>query len=171
MSLTDCPAGSGGFQCVAGLPKRLDEWIATQPPDRDPHRPDLTNLNVTSIATKAGDLLIWNSLLPHGVGANRSERPRLAQYISMSPAQEDDAAARRWRIDAWLHRRAPVGDPFPGDPRDWEGRHGTTAELTPLGRRLLGLDSWGDAAASNAGGDMRLDQARGRRRATPGFAR
>ena len=170
LSLTDTVAGQGGFQCVAGMPKRLKEWIAAQPADRDPHRPDPTGLKVTTVETRAGDLLIWNSQLPHGVSPNCSDRPRLAQYLSMSPAQESNLAAREWRIDAWMHRRAPEGSPFPGDPRNWEQTHGTTAALTPLGRKLLGLDSWGVDDGSETSGDMLLMQERGRTRATPGFA-
>ncbi len=170
LSLTDTPPGQGGFQCVAGMPKRLKEWIAIQHADRDPHRPDLTGLTVTSVETKAGDLLIWNSQLPHGVSPNRSDRPRLAQYISMSSAQEENEKARQWRVDAWLHRRAPEGNPFPGDPRQWEQKHGATAALTPLGRKLLGLDTWGDVEETTSDGDMTVMQERGRTRATPGFA-
>ncbi len=142
----------------------------SQPADRDPHRPDLTGLTVTTVEVKAGDLLIWNSQLPHGVSPNNSDRPRMAQYISMSPAQENNETARQWRINAWMHRRAPEGNPFPGDPRKWERNHGTTAALTPLGRKLLGLDSWGDVEEDCTSGDMRTNQQRGRTRATPGFA-
>ncbi len=123
-----------------------------------------------TIETRAGDLLIWNSQLPHGVSPNQSDRPRLAQYISMSPAQENNDEARQWRINSWMHRIAPDGNPFPGDPRDWEQQHGTTAALSPLGRRLLGLDSWGDVEDSESEGDMQTNQERGRTRATPGFA-
>jgi hypothetical protein len=170
LSLTDTSPGQGGFQCVAGMPKRLKEWAATQPIDRDPHRPDLTDLTLTTVEIQAGDLLIWNSQLPHGVSANHSDRPRMAQYVSMSPAQENNAAARSWRVDAWMHRRAPQGNPFPGDPRDWELIHGTTSALTPLGRRLLGLDLWGSINESTEQGEMLVQQERGRTRATPGFA-
>ena len=170
LSLTDTIPGAGGFQCVAGMPKRLKEWIKTQPADRDPHKPDLTELDLTPVETQAGDLLIWNSQLPHGVSPNTSDRPRLAQYISMSPAQEGNEAARQWRINSWMNRVAPEGNPFPGDPRGWERKHGTTAALTPLGRKLLGLDLWDEAAATENGGDMRLDQEHGRGRPTPGFS-
>jgi len=169
LSLTDTVPGQGGFQCVPGMPKRLKEWIKTQPADRDPHKPDLSGLTVETIETQAGDLLIWNSQLPHGVSPNNSDRPRLAQYISMSPAQEQNETARQWRINSWLHRIAPEGNPFPGDPRDWERKQGTTAALTPLGRKLLGLDSWGETTDGEDGSDMTLDQQRGRTRATPGF--
>jgi ectoine hydroxylase-related dioxygenase (phytanoyl-CoA dioxygenase family) len=171
LSLSDSGGGRGGFQCVAGMPKRLEEWIATQPPDRDPYRPDTTGLTITEVETRAGDLLIWNSRVPHGVHPNTSERPRLAQYVSMSPAREDDEALRQGRIRAWLHRSSPAGDVFPGDPREWERRHGTTAALTPLGRRLLGLDLWepsDDRPAPHAGPSELRESAR--TGATPGFA-
>ncbi|GAC1399481.1 MAG: hypothetical protein NVSMB65_17560 [Chloroflexota bacterium] len=145
LSLTDTAADQGGFQCVPGFLKRFDTWVATQPPDRNTWQPDLTGLEVKSIATRAGDLLIWHSGLPHGTGRNTSTRPRLAQYISMFPAREDDEAARQERVVSWRERLPRKGRAFPGDPREWEARHGTTADLTPLGKRLLGLERW-DAA-------------------------
>jgi hypothetical protein len=42
----------------------------------------------------------------------------------------------------WRDRLPPKGSAFPGDPRRKEELHGKTAELTPLGRKLLGLDRW-----------------------------
>jgi ectoine hydroxylase-related dioxygenase (phytanoyl-CoA dioxygenase family) len=168
LSLSD--TAQGGFQCVPGMPKRLPEWIKTQPEDRDPHKPDLAGLEVETVPINTGDLLIWNSQLPHGVSPNTSDRPRLAQYLSMSPAQKGNEKARQWRVDAWLHRRAPQGDPFPGDPRNWERQHGTTAALTPLGRKLLGLDLWDETAIAEDGGQMQLNQEAGRSRGTPGFS-
>lgn len=170
LSLTDTGGGRGGFQCVPGMPRRLGEWIATQPADRDPYRPDLAGLEVVEVDTRAGDLLIWDSRLPHGVRPNTSARPRLAQYVSMSPAREDDEALRQGRIRSWLHRTSPAGDVFPGDPREWERRYGTTAALTPLGRRLLGLDLWDpdrEAPAPVVTAELREAARTG---ATPGFA-
>jgi Phytanoyl-CoA dioxygenase (PhyH) len=145
LSLTDVLPGAGGFQCVPGFHRRIEEWIGTQPADRDPFRPDLTGLEVQQIPTQAGDLLIWDSRLPHGTSPNRSDRPRLAQYISMFPADETNDAHRARRLQAWRTRTTPhdpQGFPFPGDPRRLEEREGTTAELTDLGRKLLGLDRW-----------------------------
>lgn len=171
LSLTDTGSGRGGFQCVAGMPRRLEDWIATQPGDRDPYRPDLAGLEITEVDTRAGDLLIWDSRLPHGVRPNTSDRPRLAQYVSMSPAREDDEALRQGRIRSWLHRTSPAGDVFPGDPREWERRHGTTAALTPLGRKLLGLDLWDPSreTATTGAQNSELREAQ-RTGATPGFA-
>ena len=91
----------------------------------------------------AGDLLIFNSSQPHGIRPNRSkDKVRMAQYIAMMPAQEDDEALRQWRIHSWQERQAPEGYAFPGDPRNWEKTKYETAELSELGRKLLGLDKW-----------------------------
>jgi hypothetical protein len=139
--LEDTSADQGGFQCVAGFHNRFAEWVKTQPEDRDAWRPALEGLEVKTIPGKAGDLLIWHSLLPHGNSRNRSTIPRLAQYITMYPAQEDNEEQRQTRIDAWRNRKPPTGKAFPGDPRGFE-QNRPTAELTELGKKLLGLESW-----------------------------
>lgn len=142
LALTDTAENQGGFQCVPGMHRGLEEWIRTQPPDRNPRVPDLTGRTVKAIPMKAGDLCIWDRLLPHGNGHNVSDRPRLAQYITMFPAREEDEEARQRRIRLWRYRLCPGGPAFPGDPRRLEERYGKTAALTPLGRKLLGLDRW-----------------------------
>ena len=138
--LTDTAEDQGGFQCVPGFNNTFEEWVKTQPEDRNPHHPDLTGLDVRSIPGKAGDLLIWHRLLAHGNGHNTSDKPRLAQYITMSPARTDDEAARQARVASWQERR-PMPN-WPGDPRAWEKAKQQTAELTPLGKKLLGVDLW-----------------------------
>jgi len=138
--LTDTAEDQGGFQCVPGFNNTFEEWVKTQPQDRNPRHPDLEGLEVKSIPGKAGDLLIWHRLLAHGNGHNTSDKPRLAQYITMSPARTDDEAARQARVASWQERR-PMPN-WPGDPRAWEKEKQQTAELTPLGKKLLGVDQW-----------------------------
>jgi hypothetical protein len=146
--LADTDADQGGFQCVPALFRCFEEWLATQPPDRNPPSPDLTGFKVEPIPGKAGDLVIWNRLLAHGNGHNRSSKPRFAQYISMFPADPRTSEADGWgggredRIRQWRERRGPNASWAPGDTRDWEHKHCQPAELSPLGRKLLGLDSW-----------------------------
>ncbi|ACT96475.1 phytanoyl-CoA dioxygenase family protein [Dyadobacter fermentans] len=133
----------GGFQCVPELFRTYDTWKLTQPEDRNHFQPDVTGFEIVKVKMNAGDLLIFNSSQPHGIRANRSkDKVRLAQYISMMPAQEDDEALRQWRIRSWREREAPQGYAFPGDPRNWEKTRYQTAELSDLGRKLLGLDRW-----------------------------
>jgi hypothetical protein len=140
--LSDTDVNQGGFQCVPGFHRHFPEWGKGQPADRDPRRPDLTDLEVEAIPGKAGDLLIWHRLLAHGNGRNLSDKPRLAQYISMRPAREEDSDYRDQRVQMWRERLTPEGKAFPGDPRQLEQNFGKTAELTPLGKKLVGVSSW-----------------------------
>jgi len=142
LALSDTDDDTGGFQCVPWLFQHFDEWVKTQPSDRDPFKPDTTGLEIVKVNMEAGDLLVFNSMLAHGIRPNHSDRPRIAQYISMSPAEPDHTRLRDWRIRSWQNRIAPEGYPFPGDPRNWEQKHAETARLTPLGEKLLGLTLW-----------------------------
>jgi hypothetical protein len=133
----------GGFQCVPELFRTLEEWIKTQPTNRNPLAPDTTGFEIVNVSLNPGDLLIFNSLQAHGIRPNRSEnRVRMAQYISMHPAEEDNQALREERLTSWREREAPKRAAFPGDPRQWEKKYAQTASLTPLGEKLLGLVSW-----------------------------
>ncbi|MBQ4913174.1 phytanoyl-CoA dioxygenase family protein [Maribacter sp. MMG018] len=135
----------GGFQCIPWLYRNYDTWKLTQPEDRDHFQPDITGLEdkIVKVKMKAGDLLIFNSTQPHGIRPNKSvDKVRIAQYISMMPAEEDNEALRKWRINSWENRIAPEGYAFPGDPRNWEQTKYEKAKLNPLGERLLGLKPW-----------------------------
>ncbi|MGX1025012.1 phytanoyl-CoA dioxygenase family protein [Psychroflexus sp. MBR-150] len=135
----------GGFQCIPWLFRNYDKWKLTQPKDRDHFKPDITGLEdkLVKVSMEAGDLLIFNSLQPHGIRPNRSENGvRIAQYISMMPAEEDNLELRKWRINSWKNRVAPEGYAFPGDPRNWEQTKYKRAVLSNLGEKLLGLKKW-----------------------------
>ena len=135
----------GGFQCIPWLFQNYDTWKLTQAQNRNRFQPDITGLEdkIEKVAMEAGDLLIFNSLLPHGIRPNRSNnKVRIAQYISMMPAEEDNAVLKAWRMNSWKNRVAPEGYAFPGDPRKWEQTKYSTAALSPLGEKLLGLNSW-----------------------------
>ena len=143
LSLKKQDAETGGFQCVPYLFEHFDEWVKTQPEDRNPILPDMTGLERENISMEAGDLLIFNSLLAHGVRPNHSEnRVRMAQYISMYPADYDNEAERQERIRLWRELDHPKRPDFPGDPREWERNNAETARLTALGEKLLGLQPW-----------------------------
>ena len=135
----------GGFQCIPWLYRNYDTWKLTQPEDRDRFQPDLNGLEdkIVKVPLEAGDLLIFNSTEPHGIRPNLSEdKVRIAQYISMMPAQEEEESLRQWRVNSWKNSIAPEGYAFPGDPRKWEQTKYKRAELSPLGKKLLGLDQW-----------------------------
>lgn len=142
LALSDTDEETGGFQCVPQLYRDLEVWRQNQPEDRDPFNPDLTGYDIEFVPMNAGDLLIFNGLLPHGIRPNRSDRVRLAQYISMAPAEEDNPPLKEWRVQSWHDRIPPQGFAFPGDPRGWEQTKYPRAELSLLGRKLLGKDLW-----------------------------
>ncbi len=135
----------GGFQCIPWLYRNYDSWKQIQPKDRDHFKPDVSDLQdkIVKVKMEAGDLLIFNSTEPHGIRPNLSkDKVRIAQYISMMPAEEDNEALRQWRINSWKNRIAPDGYAFPGDPRNWEQTKYGVADLNELGKKLLGLEKW-----------------------------
>ena len=135
----------GGFQRIPWLYRNYDTWKLTQPEDRDRFQPSLDDLEdkIVKVKMEAGDLLIFNSTEPHGIRPNKSkDKVRIAQYISMMPAEPENELLKNWRINSWKNRIAPEGYAFPGDPRNWEQTKYDEAELTDLGKKLLGLNDW-----------------------------
>lgn len=143
LALTDTDEATGGFQCIPQLFEHFEQWREQAPKDRNPFSPGLNSgYPLEFIPLKAGDLLIFNSLLAHGIKPNRSDRVRMAQYIAMVPSEPTNTEVRNWRIQSWRDRVPPQGYAFPGDPRNWEQVRYPRAELSALGRKLLGLDNW-----------------------------
>lgn len=92
--LTDTAAEQGAFEVVPGFHKRIDAWLESLGDDADPRRVDLS-AGARRIAANAGDLIIWQSALPHGASPNTGGTPRLAQYVTQYPASL--RPADRWR--------------------------------------------------------------------------
>lgn len=141
VALTDTKANMGGFQCVPGIYRCLDEWIAEQPAGWDPREPDLSGYEITPVLMRAGDLCIWTTRLPHGNGNNTSTAIRLAQYVTMTPAPVDFAdydQRRARRIRAW-QTRSPSSAPANYSSRE---QSLPPPPLADLGRKLLGIDEW-----------------------------
>ena len=84
-------------------------------------------------------LVIWNSLLPHGNARNTSQTARQAMFLTYKPVEQYAAAdggierVREERIEAW--RDGNAGEAARSAP--WR-----PAALTPLGERLLGSAEW-----------------------------
>ncbi len=138
--LSDTAANQGAFTCVPGFHRRIAEWLETLSDEDDPRtrmQAEFGHL-ATPIAGREGDLVIWNSLLPHGSSPNSAERPRIVQYITMTPARDDDESHRQSRIEGWRERLTGLGK----NRKEKEHLEGETARLTPLGRKLLGVDRW-----------------------------
>lgn len=81
--LCDTRADQGAFRLVPGFHHRLASWL-DELGDADPRQVDLDR-HAVPIAAGAGDLIICRHDLPHGASANRADKPRLVQYLTMFP--------------------------------------------------------------------------------------
>jgi Phytanoyl-CoA dioxygenase (PhyH) len=155
IALNDTEAACGGFQCAPGLFSEFDRWKLAQPADRDPVRPriDTSEFSVVRPELKAGDLLIWNGMLAHGVAPNTSHSGvRAVQYLAMMPALESHLELKRSRISSWRNLETPSWhDSLVGDADKPESLRYSTATLNDLGERLLGLKSWRNESSGSEG--------------------
>ncbi|MFG2941924.1 phytanoyl-CoA dioxygenase family protein [Streptomyces sp. NPDC048282] len=154
IALTDTRPELGGFQCCPELFKRFDQWKVFQPEDRDPIRPriDRAEFPVVRPELEAGDLLIFNGLLAHGVAPNTAhEKVRAVQYLSMMPALESHETLRNSRVESWRTLATPDWNgTLLGDAARHESLRYGRAELDELGAKLLGLRSWTGADLDGA---------------------
>lgn len=150
VALTDAPAGHGGFRCVPSLfrdPGRWPtEWVETD--HGTEYQVADPGDEIVEVPVRRGDLLIWDTHLPHGTVANRGSTPRAVFYLQMHPpGNEEQRLERVADVDAG--RCPPWWRWKPGHDR--LDRHEDMA-LTPLGERLLGRVRWEDAPSGDTGG-------------------
>ena len=62
----------------------------------------------------------------------------MAQYITMSPAPNEGRGTSEGRVKGWSERLTGLGK----EQKEKEHYQGKTAELTPLGKKLLELEPW-----------------------------
>jgi ectoine hydroxylase-related dioxygenase (phytanoyl-CoA dioxygenase family) len=74
------------------------------------------------VTGEAGDFALLHHLMPHGASHNRRSTPRVAQFL-------------RWVRDDHPHDRGEV-------PRADRYNSRQLEAVGPLGRKLLGVDSW-----------------------------
>jgi len=118
--LTDTPPERGAFRCVPGVFRDMAGWLERHP-GAGIDVVDAEGHDVVAVPGRAGDLVIWDVRLPHANGENLAGAPRVVQYVSMFPH------------GAW-------GEPREAHVEQW--RANGQAELTPLGRRIVGLDPY-----------------------------
>ena len=83
---------------------------------------DLLDKLAQRVTMRAGSMVVWDSIMPHGSAPNDSNRIRFAQFIKMFPAPDDLIPSRREVIEAAVQE--------------------TQTELNNVQRKLLGLESW-----------------------------
>ncbi|WP_201314597.1 phytanoyl-CoA dioxygenase family protein [Dyella sp. EPa41] len=85
--LADVAENQGAFSCVPGFHRTLKQWLKSVPAGQSIHEHARRTLTMKPIAAKRGDMIIWHHLLPHGSSPNRSNRPRVVQYMSLRPTR------------------------------------------------------------------------------------
>jgi len=98
--LVDTPAENGAFTCVPGFHRVIDDWLSGLPEGEEgaPAQQDYLEMRgpsgkgLTRVPAEAGDLVIWQTTLPHYSAVNIGDAPRVAQYVPQ-PA----FAPIRWR--------------------------------------------------------------------------
>lgn len=138
--LSDTPADRGAFGMVPALYKSLDTWLETAPPQQL-RRPDVSPFPLVPVPGKKGSLVIWHRRMPHTSLENRSEAPRLVQYVSMMPAN-NNSDARLALAKGCLEKRPPHWAIVQNVPGQQNPEPGPPVRLTALGRKLAAIDAW-----------------------------
>ncbi|GIJ78811.1 phytanoyl-CoA dioxygenase family protein [Micromonospora phaseoli] len=125
---TDVEPGGGGIHVVPGGHRFVEQKARGVSAGRqlyDKWR-DIPGLETVEVTGSSGDFVLMHHLMPHAASHNRNSTTRVAQFLRYS---RDDAP--------WS-----VGE----RPGDRPGANGfgpaQLAAMTPLGRRLLGVDPW-----------------------------
>lgn len=120
---TDVEPDGGGIHVVPGGHRRVEEEARADPRGRHLHRDwkSITHLDSVEVTGEAGDFALLHHLMPHGASHNRRPAPRVAQFMRFH--REDHA-------HGYGRRPAPA----------YSDRQ--LAAMTPLCRRLLGVDPW-----------------------------
>jgi hypothetical protein len=139
VALRDTPAGAGGFRCVPTLYRTPGAWMR-EPilEDGEPSwSPQVDGYEVVEVPAGQGDLIVWESRMPHANSRNTSDRPRLACYVSMNPGTPEvrQVTAECARSGACFPAWRP--EPGHGHVEPW-----APPRLTELGERLAGLRDW-----------------------------
>jgi len=137
VALVDCPEEVGGFMAVPGSHTFLTQWISERPCPRmsraslrlPPYDP-MQNYK-QKVPLRKGEMVIWYSRTAHCNFPNYSDKMRIHQYVRCLPATKQSQDRDRYAPKRIMHKE-----------RDDEFTDWSLPFLTPLGRKLVGLDDW-----------------------------
>lgn len=120
---TDVLPDGGGIHVVPGGHRRVEEEARADPRGRHLHQDwkRITHMESIEVTGEAGDFALLHHLMPHGASHNRRPNPRVAQFMRF--VREDQTHG---------HGRRP--------PATYNDRQ--LAAMTPLARKLLGVEPW-----------------------------
>lgn len=114
IALTDTDADQGGFRCAPGLHRAPMRWPTSAQIDAEGDESWLCEADpaeIIHVPARAGDLIVWDSRLPHANSRNRAKRPRLVFYVQMGRRSRRRAAEGQSRVVAQRRLRAVVARP------------------------------------------------------------
>lgn len=88
--LTDVKQDSGAFHCVSGFHHQIENWLKNLPPNANPRAVAIQELKPMPVLGNAGDFVIWHQALPHCATPNASSLPRMVQYLTYLPIENQD---------------------------------------------------------------------------------
>ncbi len=85
--LTDIKPNTGGFQCIPEIYQDIDEWVRlnAMSVNSNHFQPGLDAHPAIQLSGKAGDVILWSTLLPHGPAINLSDEVRIAAFMTITP--------------------------------------------------------------------------------------
>lgn len=155
VALCDTPEERGGFACIPGFHKWYSKWAEENEDKRAPgHKrfvtfkdKELIRDSLVNVVMNEGDLLVFNSLLPHTTMPNRSDQWRMCQYITYFRA-EKSYQSRREMVLKTHQTGLPPGE-YPNGSQAFRNRvnsegqgHYQPYALSSLGKKLVGALDW-----------------------------
>lgn len=136
--LRDTAPEQGAFCCLPDVYARLHEWLDDRQVKEAIEALNTGEHRVEAVGGGAGAMVIWHRHMPHSSALNHGAAPRWVQYVAMDPA--GDEATREERKRLFREKRPPAWAVRQRVPGQQDPEPGPTAELTPLGRQLVGFD-------------------------------
>ncbi len=140
--LTDIKQDNGGFQCIPDVYKNIDKWLAENA-SHDSFDHFYPGLNdhpaIIQLEGKAGDILIWSTLLPHGPARNLAKIPRIATFLTLTP-NKNSHEIKEEMTTLIAAKRAP--EKWRGLPGQLDPEPGEPVYLTTLGKKLTAQVEW-----------------------------
>jgi ectoine hydroxylase-related dioxygenase (phytanoyl-CoA dioxygenase family) len=120
---TDVQPDGGGIHVVPGGHRKVEEEARANPQGRHLHNDwkRITHMKSIEVTGEAGDFALLHHLMPHGASHNRRTYPRVAEFMRFVREDQTHGVGRR---------PAPAYNDL------------QLAAMTPLARKLLGVDPW-----------------------------
>ena len=138
--LRDTEPQQGAFCCAPEVYADLPEWVEGRPVAASREAVNASDTLVRLVGGRAGSMVVWHRHMPHSSTPNEGTAPRWVQYVTMDVAGGE--AERLDRVRLFEEKRPPEWAVRQRIPGQCAPEPGPVAELSALGRKLVGLDRW-----------------------------